>query len=75
MWVAGSKAVGALGKPGGPTVYRIVDTSGKPVSPLETNLKLHILWQPFTLTDGTPSAFWDFLLPVRLEPLLQPEPR
>ncbi len=75
MWVAGSKAVGALGKPGGPTVYRIVDTSGKPVSPLETNLKLHILWQPFTLTDGTPSAFSHFYLPVRLEPSPETNPR
>ena len=75
MWVSGSKTVGAFGKPGSPTVYRILDTSGKPVSPLETNLKLHISWQPFTLTDGTPSAFAHFYLPVRLEPLPQPKPR
>ena len=63
MWVAGSKTVGAFGKPGRPTVYRIVDTSGEPVSPLEANLRLHISWQPFTLTDGTPSAF-ALLLPT-----------
>ncbi len=74
MWVAGSKALDAFGKPGRPTVYRIVDTSGKPVSPLETRLELQISKQPFTLTDGTPSAFWYFYLPVRLEPL-PPSPR
>lgn len=60
MWMAGSKALNAFGKPGRPTVYRVVDTSGKPVSPLETRLELQISKQPFTLTDGTPSAFWNF---------------
>lgn len=75
MWVAGSKVIDVFGKRGSPTIYRIVDTSEKPVSPLEAELKLHISWQPFTSTDGTPSAFWSFQLPVRLEPVPQAKSR
>ena len=77
MWLAGSKAVEvtAYGMHSEHTVYRVVERSGKPVAPLKTNLKLFILKRPFTLTDGTPSAFWDFRLPVRLEPLPKTKPR
>ena len=77
MWLAGSKAVEvtAYGIHGEHTVYRVVERSGKPVAPLKTNLELFVLKRPFTLTDGTPSAFWDFRLPVRLEPLPKTNPR
>ena len=77
MWVSGSKMIMATAYrvTSDPEVYLIVDRSGKPISLLETKLKLFIYKQPFTLTDGTPSAFWRFLLPVRLEPLPQPKPR
>lgn len=74
MWLSGSKTieVSAYGTRNNHVVYRVVDRSGEPVSLLETELKLFISKQPFTLTDGTPSAFWRFLLPVRLEPLPPP---
>ena len=77
MWLSGSKMIMATAYrvTSDPKVYLIVDRSGKPISPLKTKLKLLIYKQPFTLTDGTPSAFWRFLLPVKLEPLPQTKPR
>lgn len=71
MWLSDSKVieVKAFGRRSNYTVYRILDRSGKPVSPLEAKLKLHIFRRSFVIPMNEPSAFWSFQLPVRLEPL------
>ncbi len=72
MWVAGSHAVDAF-KPS--KRYRIVDRTGRPVSPLKTRLEPLIDRESIASSmGGPPSVSWGFELPVRLEPL-PPSPR
>ncbi len=72
MWVAGSHAVDAF-KPS--KRYRIVDRTGRPVSPLQTRLEPLIDRESIASSmGGPPSVSWGFELPVRLEPL-PPSPR
>ena len=66
MWISGSHAVNAF-EPS--KLYRIVDRKGKPVSPSKTRLKPIIFRESFATSMGGSSAYWHFLLPVRLEPL------
>lgn len=66
MWISGSRAVNAF-QPS--KRYRIVNRKGKPVAPLAEKLMPLISRESFGWPDGTPSAYWGFLLPVRLEPL------
>ena len=66
MWILGSRAVDAFNPS---KRYRIVNRKGKPVAPLKTRLIPIIFRESFGWPDGTPSAYWHFLLPVKLEPL------
>ncbi len=66
LWVSDTKAVEAFGKH---KVYRIVNRSGRPVSPLKTKLKTRIFRESFVTSMGDPSAYWHFQLPIKLEPL------